>query len=268
MLSGCQSLRHLGLNLTESRIGAAGVEALGALHGLSALHTLVLRLRGVDSKQVASKALASLPSLPHLRALHLDLFNSQLHPQRGLEFRWGAQMQALVLDLGNNRLHDTAIQGLAALRLLPALRYLELTLRHNTISVGGAETLAQLQHCPQLMSLTLALMHNKLGDAGAVALAELRHCPVVTDLTLDVAMNKVGPAGAAALAQVLAAPHVVHLCLGLAYNKVGAGGLAVADAIHRSVVGIIQVDLRSNSIPADVEAALRNARSDVCPCLL
>lgn len=159
------------LDISDNRIGSAGVRALAASPHLARLAVLIAFRNGIGDA-----GLTALCRSPLAGSLNVAL-------------------------LQNNGIGDAGIRELAASPLLARLHGPGLNLSMNAIGDGGAAALAGSPHLSRFTELILR--ENAVGDAGAAALADSPHAANLT--YLDLWKNRIGDAGAGALA---ASPHL------------------------------------------------------------
>jgi hypothetical protein len=151
------------LDLTNRRIGDAGVIALANCPRLANLSTLLLS--GCDVGDDGVKALAASPHVTNLTRL----------------------------ELWDNRIGDEGLAALAACRYLDNLQFLDLG--RNRIGDEGIKALAASPHFARLSELLI--VSNHFGDEGALALAASPHLANLAWLKpLD---NRISEKGAEAL---------------------------------------------------------------------
>jgi uncharacterized protein (TIGR02996 family) len=238
-------VRINGLDLSRTRLEAAGVRALAGSPHVAGLHELGLGMTLL--RDDAARALAASPYLSQLEVLEL---HTNHVTQSGMAALAAAPFGRLqYLSVSHNPVGSAGVRSLARSETLLSLQELDLdrtrsegeldvaplagsqvvarvtrlNLARNDITSTGAEALAA---SPSLTRLTgLNLSGNAIGNRGAEALAS---SPVLRNVTrLDLSGNNIGVVGARALAR---SPHLGHLIfLHLGNNKIGdRGALALA----------------------------------------
>jgi serine/threonine protein kinase len=151
------------LDLTNKRIGDAGVRALAESPRLANLSVLIL-----SGNQIGDEGARALAESPHI-------------------------MNLTKLVLWDNRIGDAGVQALAGSRFLDHLTTLDIGL--NRVGDEGVKALAASPHLANLSALIL--VSNHIGDEGALALAA---SPYLANLAeLKPLENRISSVGASAL---------------------------------------------------------------------
>jgi uncharacterized protein (TIGR02996 family) len=233
-------------NLESLTIGypmsAKSVKAFGRSKWFRKLRRLHLWL-GIDD---GMRALAELPSMPHLQSLtlsgsestslatmrqfassrafpsltHLDLSQCQLSAEHIVMLsrgRWPLRH----LRLYQNEVRKTGVEALIDATFAPTLRVLELP--WCDITVGGVQALANSDALAELHHLNLA--DNPIGPGGLAALSESKTFRQLRRLDLRRTNTARGPIAARDVLQFLTCLDLPHLRrLGLSKLPVGARG--------------------------------------------
>jgi hypothetical protein len=151
------------LDLTNRRVGDAGVIALAHCPNLANVSTLVLN--GCD---VGDEGVRALAASPHVRNLtRLELWDNRIGDLGLIALASCPHLDNLQnLDLGRNRIGDQGVKALAASPHFARLS--ELLIVSNYVSDDGALALAQSPHLANLAFLKP--LDNRISEKGVDAL--------------------------------------------------------------------------------------------------